>query len=116
MPNYLVLTPLRHDGFLSLPGSQVTLTAGQAAPLLKVAALEDIPLGKGDDESMVGGIAGAVIPELVTAIPLLDVADSRQWTRDGRPRTELLAAIIGRRVSATERDTVWQQWIEERDK
>jgi hypothetical protein len=113
MAQFTVLTPLNHDGHSYEPGAVVELTGKQAATLLRVAAIKKQPdCGvevKVSDENS----ESAVATNIATAIPRLDPTNPSQWTRDGRPRTETLAAIIGRRVSALERDRIWQQWIEE---
>lgn len=46
---------------------------------------------------------------LVEAIALLDVDNADAFTSDGKPTTDALAAIVGRKVSAAERDEAWSQ-------
>ncbi len=114
MPQYTVLTPLRHDGRRYEPGAVVYVTTRQAAALLRIAALSETPLcGVGEEDSDTRSEPAATI-SIATAIPRLDPTDPSLWTRDGRPRTETLSSLLGRRVSARERDQSWQRWMKEK--
>jgi hypothetical protein len=114
MPLFTVLTPLNHNGHHYAPGAVVAVAEQQAAALLRVAALDHPPLYGTGIKFCAESLEPAVETTLATAIPRLNPTDPSQWTRDGRPRTEALAAIIGRRVSANERNRIWRQWLKEK--
>jgi hypothetical protein len=46
MPKYLVYEPLNHDQKEYAPGSSVEMTAEQAAALLPLGVIEEVPAGK----------------------------------------------------------------------
>ncbi|MBF0358947.1 MAG: hypothetical protein HQL70_10095 [Magnetococcales bacterium] len=98
MLRFKVLTPLRHNGISYMPGAVVEMTAKQAAALFGAVAINKQSASK-------TGFADT--------ISRLNPADQSQWRRDGLPRTEALSAVAGRRVSAKERDRLWQQWTKE---
>lgn len=114
MDRYTVLTPLRHDGRCHESGGVVCLPPHQAASLLRVAAVAphrppriDPSLGSEGEE--------------VTDRPIqdrldrgLNPDDPTQWRRDGRPRTAVLTALLGHRVSVEQRDRLWRQWKKRR--
>ena len=68
---------------------------------------------------VMGGVAGpcegetgladekARIEALVAAIGKLDGSDESVWTISGRPQTEALEKVAGRKVTARERDEAW---------
>ncbi|MBF0448583.1 MAG: hypothetical protein HQL67_10305 [Magnetococcales bacterium] len=113
MPTFTVCTPLQHNGHRYEPGTAVELTLEQGATLVSVGVVEQgFCCGAGEsffDEQLEQAIE---IP-LALAISRLDPVNPSLWRRDGRPRTEALAAIVGRRVSALERDQIWQYWTKE---
>ncbi|MBF0445036.1 MAG: hypothetical protein HQL68_05560 [Magnetococcales bacterium] len=113
MPQYNVLSPLRHNGEIFLPGAVVEMTQQQAAALLWAAAIEEKSVSKKEITLVSEDPKQAVETDINKAIRGLDVKDQSLWLKNGRPRTETLAAIVGRRVSANERDQIWQQWMEE---
>lgn len=46
---------------------------------------------------------------IVAAIGLLDTADAALWLKNGAPKTEAIAEVIGWQLSAKERDAAWAQ-------
>ncbi|MBF0380689.1 MAG: hypothetical protein HQL69_06710 [Magnetococcales bacterium] len=112
MAQFNVLTPLRHNGRSYCPGAVVEMTQQQAAALLRVAAIGETTVLQNGQSSPKNNKPN-VDDDLITAINKLDSGDGSLWMKDGRPRTESLAALLGRRVSADERDKSWQQWQKE---
>lgn len=61
-------------------------------------------------------ITGSKVPEAVAARPelmaihSLDRANKGLWTRDGRPDSRVLSELLGRAVSAEERDQMWADY------
>ena len=52
---------------------------------------------------------GADIADIVAAINRLDPVDKSAWTAGGKPQVAALEKIIGRDISAADRDTAWAQ-------
>ena len=48
------------------------------------------------------------IEDVINAIELLDEDDESNWLGDGKPRVEALETLVGRDISATERDIAWK--------
>ncbi len=51
--------------------------------------------------------------DLLGAIDLLEEDNDAHWTNDGKPDANALSSILGRNVSAAERDKAWQEYNEE---
>jgi hypothetical protein len=113
MPQFNVLTPLRHNGEFYSLGAVVEMTQKQAAALLRAAAIVEKPVSQNNFKLVSDNPKANVEMDLSKAISGLDLTDHSLWMKDGRPRTQALAAIVGHRVSAIIRDQLWQQWIEE---
>lgn len=45
--------------------------------------------------------------EIQKAITRLNMDESHQWTKEGKPRVTALESILGRRVSSRDRDSAW---------
>lgn len=82
-----------------LPGDVVELDEREARTLL-VAGIVDLAQLAARDE-------------LEAAIDRLDPENQEQWTKDGRPTTDALAAIVSRPVTANQRDTAWALFKEQ---
>lgn len=100
MKSFTVNTPLKRGGRITPAGKVVELPEEEARPLLALGAIVPAavapappPPAEGDD--------------LVAAIAKLDPAREDHWTQGGKPECRALAEIIGRDVSAKERDAAW---------
>jgi hypothetical protein len=113
MPQFNVLTPLRHNGKLYSPGAVVEMTQQQAAALLGAAAITLETVSQKETLPVFNEQKPAVETALSNAISGLEKTDQSLWMKDGRPRTEALSATVGHRITAKQRDQAWQQWIEE---
>ncbi|MBF0193485.1 MAG: hypothetical protein HQL71_02965 [Magnetococcales bacterium] len=113
MPQFIVLTPLRHNAKVYSPGAAVDMTQQQAAALIRAAAIAEKPFSQTEVKTANKELKKAEETDLSKAINELDVKDKSLWMKDGRPRTEALIAIVGYRITAKERDINWQQWKEE---
>ncbi len=51
--------------------------------------------------------------DLSEAIDLLKEDNEAHWTNDGKPDAKALSSILGRNVSAAERDEAWQEYNKE---
>ncbi|MBF0453262.1 MAG: hypothetical protein HQL72_00420 [Magnetococcales bacterium] len=110
MARFTVLTPLHHDGKRFAPGAVVEMGPDQGAALLRVAALGEPPVQE-------EGGTGHNPPDapLGKLLHQLEPNNPNHWTRTGLPRTETLTTLMGRRVSASERNRLWTQWIKEKN-
>ncbi len=59
--------------------------------------------------------ADPVDEDLLAAIETLDESDPNVWTGDGKPKVEPLSELLGREVTAAERDAAWAEFSEEED-
>ncbi len=51
--------------------------------------------------------------DLSDAFDLLEEGNKAHWTKDGKPEVKALADILGRNVSAKERDEAWNKYNKE---
>lgn len=79
-------------------------------PRLAVSVDEkQAPTGSGGDSSGVVGKGDVSKPDtVVAAIKLLDPENKDLFTQGGKPTTEALSELMGRAVTATERDSAWE--------
>lgn len=104
MKSYTVLSEVRFDGAVFLPGAPIELEPEVADPLLAVGAIADPEAGEGDAPG-----ADARPASVREAIERLDPADPAAWTSAGAPRTGVLEALLGRPVTAKERNEAWAE-------
>ncbi|MEW6314134.1 MAG: hypothetical protein AB1513_08870 [Pseudomonadota bacterium] len=105
---YDVATAVEHDGKRYESGSKLALDDAAAAPLLAVLAIKD---SVGTAPAPSGNVPPADEQERLAAVTAaiagLDPANADLWLKDGRPKTEAIAAVTGWQVSAAERDAAW---------
>lgn len=125
----LAVTNLAHNGYrragVSLvKGTQTipadTLTETQLAqlkadPRIKVAVpSEGNSSGENGDQSKLVG-SGSVPATLIEAIELLDPANVDHFTGGGKPQIDALEKLLGRSVTAVERDEAWETFLAEQE-
>lgn len=98
MARYLVRTPLRLNGHHFQPGEWLEMAPDQVLELVVSKVLEVV----------VESSDGLTCEPLQAAIKRLDPNQPDHWTRDNKPRIEALSQIMGRVVTAKERDRVWR--------
>lgn len=104
MKIFKVIEPVLHDGNFYAVDSEIELSDKEAKPLLDIGAIAGgaalkVTAPEGDEKS-------SAIKE---AIAKLDAGVEANWLKDGKPKTEAIAAITGWPVSAAERDAAWEQ-------
>lgn len=109
MPIYPVLRGLRHDGRRYRLGDTVRLSEDEAAAVA-VGVLGAPSEGDGDEaETLTASEEAALVPVLRAIQSLVPGAEG-VWLNDGRPNATALATVLGRAVSAAERDAAWQAY------
>ena len=109
-----VLHPLSHNGDALKAGEKVDLTAKELNQLLslKEQPVQD-PRTK-DVKSTKDGAGDKEPPtpvteaQIVEAIGQLDLANSEQWTKGNKPKTDVLTDLLSTDISAAERDAAWE--------
>ena len=86
------------------PGATLEVTPAEARRLVALGVAA--PAGHSPAEARGVGEPTATADEYCAAT--LAVA-AGQTTRDGRPTVEALEGLLGRQVSAAERDAIWEQ-------
>lgn len=103
---YKVKSAIRHDGKDYREGDLIPLSTEEAEALLEAGAIEAAGDGKDDDAPDAGG--DDPLAEIARAIRSLDRDNPELWTGSGKPRTDAIEAVIGRDISAGERDAAWE--------
>ena len=120
---YLCLSPVRFDGRRYLPGENIELPEDVAAQLLGNGVIEPAP-GKAkppkkdpapepkkdaepEPEKDPAPETPAQPTTVAEAIDRLDPENADHWTKTGTPQVPALTALLGRRVTAAERDQAW---------
>lgn len=103
MAHYLVRTLLRLDGQLFQPGSMLAMEPERAKELVNGSVITPV--------SAPEAASGQPVPTddpVVAAMNRLDPNQPGHWTRDGKPRLEVLSQLAGRAVRAAQRDRLWR--------
>ncbi|MEO5345860.1 MAG: hypothetical protein H7834_05720 [Magnetococcus sp. YQC-9] len=102
MAHHPVLTPLRHNGVAYRPGDLVEMTPDGARVALRLGAIAPAPAETMDTTTALVDVVS--IDPLLFAIAALDPHDPTLWTRDRKPRLEILSRLLARPIPAAERD------------
>ncbi len=131
MAMYPVLEPLKYNGQRYKPGEDVEMESKHAAACAAVGdaispkepeqpnnnpadnqdnketALSDTEVENpaADEQS-----SQDPLEEIVDAIAGLDAENESHWTNDGKPDSRSLSAVLGRIISATDRDAAWERY------
>lgn len=97
--NYTVLSAVEFDRRYEV-GALIALDDEHAAGLLKVRAIEPGDVELVDDEQ-------ARQDAIIAAINELDKDNAEAWQKDGKPKLDAIAAIIGNAITAVERNNAW---------
>ncbi|SDH92311.1 hypothetical protein [Roseospirillum parvum] len=112
MSQYMVSSDMavRVGGRLYHEGETLTMDPALAAPLMAQGRLRShtpvVEPPATDTTDPATATDGAT--DLLAAIGQLEPGNPDHWTKDGRPDARALAAVVGREVSAAERDAVWE--------
>ena len=93
---YVVLTPVRHNRTLYVPGDTMELDEATAAPLLGVESIAPVKEQAASRDQV-----------LDRALASLDPNDAALWTQNGLPQVAALEAAAGFDITAAERDAAW---------
>ena len=108
-PNWTV----NHDGCDYTPESTkdepLRLTEKEAKPLLAsgVISLPDTPSESAKGSSNTKEGSNAEQAAIIKAISKLNTEDKTQFNNDGKPNVKALEEILGKPITATERDEAW---------
>lgn len=110
-----VLHPLSHDGEALKAGDKVDLTAKELNQLLSLKEQpvqdprkKDVDSIKDDANDKEPPAPSVTEAQIVAAIGELDPANSEQWTKGNKPKTDVLTDLLGTDISAAERDAAWE--------
>ena len=91
------------------PGQMVELEDAEAERLIRVGKVRPIELELVEPLQI-----DVQVEAVVDAIGTMPIDDHALWTKSGAPKTEALAQILEREVSAEVRDTAWAAYRESR--
>ncbi|WP_087022416.1 HI1506-related protein [Thaumasiovibrio subtropicus] len=74
------------------------------------ASQGDIAAQASQSEVAEGNLKGLEGSKIETAITQLDPNNPNHFTNSGKPQTDILSQLVGRRVSAAERDQAWESY------
>ncbi len=131
MAVYPVLEPLKYNGKRYQPGQTVEMESKHAAVCAAVGdeispkEPEQPNNNPADDQgnketapsdtevenpAADEDTAQESLAEIVDAIADLDQENPSHWTNDGKPDSRSLSAVLGRIISAADRDTAWERY------
>lgn len=102
---YTVKTPVNFNQEEFVPGDPIELDDKTAKDLLEVGAIE--PATSAASSAAGGPASEEKLDAIKAVIGELDKEDATAWLKDGKPKTEAIAALTGWPVSAAERDAAW---------
>lgn len=101
MPDYIVDNcPLRRNGKDYGIGKTVTMPEKDAEPLLALGVIKPAASSAGSDGEVTR-------EEIIQAIGRLDPGNKDLWTSGGKPQVSAIEAVLGKQISAGDRDAAW---------
>jgi hypothetical protein len=102
------------DGRFELPAGEADRVCGLGAAR-RADGSESQPSGVLDEDPGAGGSELPLEDEIVQAIAMLDPDTEDDWTQAGKPDVRALETVIGKDITAQQRDKAWERFQAERD-